>query len=177
MSSPRRIVTPETHLSGARILSPPATTGGINPKGSASGQTVPLPWGRVAPIVPKFCARMRPENLVAFCAARNKEFFSRRAFYLLNCCTNVVIPAKSLPPRRACARPDRGRGTLRAPVRPPAATKRVALQEGCVRSRPGKRHGFTQPGLGLRPRPEPMAYRTVVILRPPLRRVARTCQA
>jgi len=36
---------------------------------------------------------------------------------------------------------------------------------------------ISQPGLGLRPRPEPMAYRTVVILRPPLRRVARTCQA
>jgi hypothetical protein len=74
-------------------LSPPAATGGIDLRGSASEQTVPLPMLRVAQIVPKFCARGAPKNGATPCAGRNKEFFARGVFYLLDCCTNVVIPA------------------------------------------------------------------------------------
>jgi len=55
------------------------------------GQTVPLPMLRVARIVPEFCAHERPENRATPCAQRNKEFFTRGVFYLLDCCTNVVV--------------------------------------------------------------------------------------
>ena len=41
--------------SEAAVLSPPATTGGVDPRGSAWGGS-PLPWGRVARIVTEFCA-------------------------------------------------------------------------------------------------------------------------
>ena len=51
--------------------------------------------GRVARIVPEFCARAEPENCITPGAARKKEFFARGVFYLLNCCTNGVIPAKA----------------------------------------------------------------------------------
>ncbi len=52
---------------------------------------LPLPMLRVARVVPEFCARARPESRVTPCAGRNKEFLARGVFYLLNCCTNVVV--------------------------------------------------------------------------------------
>ncbi len=68
----------------------PAKAGIITRRGSAPGQSVPLPMLRVARIVPEFCARTRPESGVTPCAGRNKEFFARGVFYLFNCCTNVA---------------------------------------------------------------------------------------
>ena len=47
--------------------------------------------GGVARIVPEFCARGTPEKRVTPGAARNKKCFARGVFYLLSCCTNVVI--------------------------------------------------------------------------------------
>jgi hypothetical protein len=52
---------------------------------------LPLPRGSVAGIVPKFCARAGPQNRATPYARRNKRFFARGVFYLLNCCTNVVV--------------------------------------------------------------------------------------
>jgi hypothetical protein len=49
---------------------------------------VPLPMGRVARIVTKFCARTTPQNGATPCAARNKEFLARGVFYLFHWCTN-----------------------------------------------------------------------------------------
>jgi hypothetical protein len=45
---------------------------------------------RVAGIVPKFCARARPQNGVTPYVGRNKRFLARGVFCLFNCCTNVV---------------------------------------------------------------------------------------
>jgi hypothetical protein len=72
-------------------MSPPATTGGRNPRGSASGQTVPLYRGGVARIVPEFCARLALENGVTPCARGNKEFLARGVFCLFNCCTDTTV--------------------------------------------------------------------------------------
>ncbi len=55
------------------------------------GRGVPLPRGRVARIVPEFCARAASKNRATPCAGRNKEFLARGVFYLLNCCTNMVV--------------------------------------------------------------------------------------
>ncbi len=46
---------------------------------------------RVARIVPEFCALITPRGRVTPCAGRNKEFLARGVFYLVNCCTNVVV--------------------------------------------------------------------------------------
>ncbi len=62
----------------------------MNPRGSASEQSVPLPLLRVAQIMPKFCACARHGNRVTPCAQRDKEFLARGVFYLCHCCTNVV---------------------------------------------------------------------------------------
>jgi len=51
---------------------------------------VPLPWGAVAGIVPRFCARAGPQNCASPYVRRNKRFLARGPFQLLNCCTNVV---------------------------------------------------------------------------------------
>jgi hypothetical protein len=47
--------------------------------------------GGVARIVPEFRARGTPEKRITPGAARNRNFLSRGAFYLFNCCTNGVI--------------------------------------------------------------------------------------
>ena len=47
--------------------------------------------GRVARIVPEFSACRTLPRRVTLCAQRNKNFFTREAFYLFNCCTNAVI--------------------------------------------------------------------------------------
>ncbi len=77
----RNSTRPSPHVSSFRFQI-------TNPRGSASGQTVPLSRGRVARIVPEFCASGTPENRVTPCAARNRKFLSRGVFCLLNCCTN-----------------------------------------------------------------------------------------
>jgi len=51
---------------------------------------VSLPWGAVAGIVPRFCARAGPQNCASPYVRRNKRFLARGPFQLLNCCTNVV---------------------------------------------------------------------------------------
>ena len=56
--------------------------------------------GRVARTVPKFCARANPGNHVTPCAGRNKEFLARGVFYLLDCCTNVVVRRVSMNHRK-----------------------------------------------------------------------------
>jgi hypothetical protein len=43
---------------------------------------------RVARIVPEFCARVKAKSRATPCARWNKEFLSRGALYLFNCCTN-----------------------------------------------------------------------------------------
>ncbi len=53
------------------------------------GRGVPLPRGRVARIVPKFCARVTRQTRITPCAGRNKEYFTRGALCLFHCCTNV----------------------------------------------------------------------------------------
>jgi hypothetical protein len=86
-------------------------------RGSASDQSVPLPWGGVARIVPEFCARVTPQNRVTPCARRNKRFFAHGVFYLVNCCTNGVVR------RVGCARHAAARRARRRPARPAAATR------------------------------------------------------
>jgi hypothetical protein len=49
---------------------------------------VPLPRGRVARIVPEFCARTTAQNGATPYAQRNKKFLTRGVFCLFNCCTN-----------------------------------------------------------------------------------------
>ncbi len=61
------------------------------PRGTASRQSISLPMGRVARIVPEFCAQTAPKNGANPCSHRNKEFFACRVFYLLDCCTNVIV--------------------------------------------------------------------------------------
>ncbi len=51
---------------------------------------MPLPGGRVAGIVPEFCARANPESRVTPCAIIDKEFLARGVFCLPNCRTNVA---------------------------------------------------------------------------------------
>jgi hypothetical protein len=64
-------------------------------RGSASDPSLPLPMGRVARIVPEFCARTTPRNGATPCAQRNNKFLARGVFYLLNCCTNAIIRSGS----------------------------------------------------------------------------------
>ncbi len=64
----------------------------MTPRGSASGQGISLPRGRVARIVPEFCEQTTPKNGANPCSQRNKEFFARGVSYLLDCCINVVLP-------------------------------------------------------------------------------------
>jgi hypothetical protein len=97
-----------------------------DPRGSASGQTVPLPLLRVARIVPEFWARVTSKNRATPCAQRNKESFSRGVFYLFNCCTNAIFgvclmedaPAYS-PSITRCKRDTQvcGRTAILAPFR------------------------------------------------------------
>jgi hypothetical protein len=65
--------------------------------------------GRVAGIVPKFCACAGHRNRVTPCARRNKEFLARATFCLFNCCTNVVASRTCLAPRREEPSPAFGR--------------------------------------------------------------------
>jgi hypothetical protein len=58
-------------------------------RGFASDQTVPPYRGRVARIVPEFCAQTAPEYGATPCSQRNNELFARGVFCLFNCCTNV----------------------------------------------------------------------------------------
>jgi hypothetical protein len=67
----------------------------VNPRGSASGQTVPLYRGRVARIGPEFWASTTLETRVTPCPRRNKEFLTCRVFCPVNCCTNGARKAGS----------------------------------------------------------------------------------
>jgi hypothetical protein len=82
-----RAPTGETEPMGTRTR--PAPTAFKLKTSSIINHTVPLSRGRVARIVPEFCAPTTPENGATPCARRSKEFLARGAFYLLNCCTNV----------------------------------------------------------------------------------------
>jgi len=68
-------------------------------RGSASDRRFPLPVGRDARIVPKFCVREMLPHHVTLCAQRNKKFFARRVFYRFNCCTNVAVRRVGDPKR------------------------------------------------------------------------------
>jgi hypothetical protein len=70
---------------------------------------VPLPWGRVARIVPEFCAREDSEIDASVCWARNKKNLAFGVFYLLNCCRNVVV--SYLRSRKCKSGEFRGRST------------------------------------------------------------------
>jgi len=67
----------------------------MNPRGSASEQTVPLYRGRVARIVPEFWAQTTPEYGATPCSQRNSEFFARGAFCLFYCCTSASVHSGS----------------------------------------------------------------------------------
>ena len=62
----------------------------ISHNSSIINQTLPLPMGRVARIVPEFCVYATPEDRVTPCARRNRRFFARGVFHLLDCCRNLV---------------------------------------------------------------------------------------
>jgi len=71
--------------------------------GSAPDPSLPLPVGRVARIVPEFCARTTLPRRATRCAQRNKRFFAPGVLYVFNCCRNVVVRRVGNPaPCRPC---------------------------------------------------------------------------
>ncbi len=103
---------------------------------------------RVARIVPEFWAQTTPENGATPCAQRNKEFFARGVFYLLSCCTNVVVRRVGYAHHPDCFPPRWHRG--RVPRRVNGRRPREEAVQGAGMSGPVQAQGAAESDASVR---------------------------